>query len=328
MYDFQLEKVVSFIRSKNGRTVALQMPEGLKTHALRLSDEIRERTGARCMILGDPCYGACDVKTDFSRYADLMIHFGHAEIPSLGTPDRVLYVEVSFPFNIEPLVLEALPLLGTKVGVITTIQHVKLVKDAIEILESNGKIGLAGKGDSRVLYPGQVLGCTISSAVTVSDEVDSYLYMGSGNFHPLSVALETGKNVIVIDPIMNEVRDLSDLRDKILRQRHAAIARSLDVNRFGILVSSKVGQQRLALALDLAFLLERKGKAGDIIIMEEIGPTQLMPYDVGAFVSTACPRLAIDDQMRYGKPILTPIELEIVLGERTWENYHLDMING
>lgn len=63
-------------------------------------------------------------------------------------------------------------------------------------------------------------------------------------------------------------------------------------------------------------------------MMEEVGPEQLLPYDVGAFVSTACPRLAIDDQMRYPKPMLTPVELEIVMGERNWDNYHLDMING
>lgn len=328
MYDFQVEKVISFIISKNAKVVALQMPEGLKTHALALSDEISSRTGAISIIIGDPCYGACDVRMDHSRYADVLVHFGHAEIPSMGSSDRVLYVEVSLAFEIAPLIVQALPKLGQRVGIITTIQHVGQVKEAIRVLEAHDRKAFSGKGDSRIRYSGQILGCNISSATIISNEVDSFLYMGSGDFHPLSVALETGKPVIIIDPIMNEVRELIELRDKVLRQRHAAIARSIDVRRFGIIVSSKVGQQRMALALDLVHRLESQGRKGDIIMMEEVGPEQLLPYDVGAFVSTACPRLAIDDQMRYPKPMLTPVELEIVMGERNWDNYHLDMING
>ncbi|MCK5310177.1 MAG: diphthamide synthesis protein, partial [Thermoplasmata archaeon] len=45
-----------------------------------------------------------------------------------------------------------------------------------------------------------------------------------------------------------------------------------------------------------------------------------------AWISTACPRLAIDDYSTYEKPILTPIELEILLGKRAWEEYAFDEI--
>jgi 2-(3-amino-3-carboxypropyl)histidine synthase len=49
---------------------------------------------------------------------------------------------------------------------------------------------------------------------------------------------------------------------------------------------------------------------------------------VDAFVSTACPRIAIDDALRYKKPILTPVELEVSLGIRRWDDYVFDSILG
>jgi 2-(3-amino-3-carboxypropyl)histidine synthase len=50
--------------------------------------------------------------------------------------------------------------------------------------------------------------------------------------------------------------------------------------------------------------------------------------DVDAFVSVACPRIAIDDFAIYKKPIITPPEAEIVYGQRKWEDYIFDEIAG
>ena len=60
--------------------------------------------------------------------------------------------------------------------------------------------------------------------------------------------------------------------------------------------------------------------------MNEISPQGLMAYRVDAFVSTACPRLAMDDYSRYDKPVLTPIEAEVALGIREWDDYVFDAI--
>ena len=53
---------------------------------------------------------------------------------------------------------------------------------------------------------------------------------------------------------------------------------------------------------------------------------RLLPFEADAYVSTACPRIAIDDYLKYTKPILTPIELEIVLGIKEWSDYTMDLI--
>ena len=57
------------------------------------------------------------------------------------------------------------------------------------------------------------------------------------------------------------------------------------------------------------------------------GPDLIDFYPVDAFVNTACPRIAIDDAVKYAKPLITPFELEVSLGEKNWENgYQFDEI--
>jgi 2-(3-amino-3-carboxypropyl)histidine synthase len=134
--------------------------------------------------------------------------------------------------------------------------------------------------------------------------------------------------VLILDPMMDEVRDVNDLKERILRQRHGAIVRAEAAARFVILVSTKVGQMRMELAKQLRRLAEENGKRAEIVLLEDVHPDRLLPYDADAFVSTACPRIAIDDYLRYERPLLTPVEMEIVLGKRPWSEYRMDSILG
>jgi len=328
VYDFRLDEVTEWIVDKGARTIALQLPEGLKVHGQAIAEEIEYRTSGKCILIGDPCYGACDVDQRFLDYADVLIQFGHAEIPSMEIGSNVLFVEVFMNMDISKLLPQSLPLLKGIVGVLTTVQHVKMLPMIREWLEDHGHQTVIGKGDSRIVFEGQVLGCNISAVEPLKDQVGSFLYIGSGDFHPLSIAVETDLPVVVIDPLMQEVRELSELREKILRQRHGAIARASQANKFAILVSTKIGQNRMELAWKLRCMLEENGRSAYLIALEEFHPDRMLPFEVDAYVSTACPRIAIDDYLRYDKPLLTPVELEIVLGLRDWSNYRLDTIAG
>jgi 2-(3-amino-3-carboxypropyl)histidine synthase len=194
--------------------------------------------------------------------------------------------------------------------------------EACAIIETRGKTCVIGHGDSRIAYPGQVLGCNFSAAR--AEKCNEYLYIGSGDFHPLGVALSTKKRVLVADPFSGEVREIDP--SKILRQRSAVIAKSLDAEVFGIIVSSKSGQKRLELAFFLMECAKRHGKDAYLILMDLVTPEQLLLFKVDAFVNTACPRLAVDEIGRFQSPMLTPQEFEIVLGEREWDRLVLDEI--
>jgi 2-(3-amino-3-carboxypropyl)histidine synthase len=95
---------------------------------------------------------------------------------------------------------------------------------------------------------------------------------------------------------------------------------------FGIIVSKKIGQVRMEMAADLKRLAEKHGRAAEIFLMDLVSPDFLEGYRVDAWVNTACPRIAIEDYLQYKKPILTPPEFEIVLGERNWKDYQFDEI--
>jgi 2-(3-amino-3-carboxypropyl)histidine synthase len=211
-------------------------------------------------------------------------------------------------------------------GLLTNIQFITQIDKVINILENVKYQVWVGTGDDRIKHPGQVLGCNFSAARAIDDKVKGFLFIGDGMFHPLGVALATNKRVLTYNPIDNKFQDTAELRDKILRQRSGAISALKDAINFGILVSTKSGQNRMELAKKIQNKLKLNDRNGALLTLDTITPTQVdyLPFD--GYISTACPRLAIDDFIQYKKPIITPIELEIILGERSWENYAFDEI--
>jgi 2-(3-amino-3-carboxypropyl)histidine synthase len=217
------------------------------------------------------------------------------------------------------------PLEDTKLGLVGSIQHLHLLEEFKGRLEQAGFDVIIPQGGARLSFPGQVLGCNYSGD---DDSIGHYLFLGSGDFHPIGLVLHTGKPLAMLDPYTGDAREMPLERiNRILRQRFGLIMASADAQRFGILIGEKPGQMRRTLALGLKRMLEKHGKKGYLIALEHIGPELIDFYPVEAFVNTACPRIAIDDSVRYAKPLLTAHELEVVLGEAQWEEgYRFDEI--
>lgn len=317
-----LEAVVAAVRSRGCKTVGLQYPDGMRLQAVEVAERLEREADVTAMVSAQPTFGACDVPR---MPVDLVVQVGHAPMPYLHLKD-VLFLEAPLePPSLE--VLErALPLLGRRVGLLTTVQHLPWIDEVRRFLEGRGVEVRVGEADGRTAYATQLLGCDVHPARAVEAEVDAFLYVGTGDFHPLGVALVTSKPVVVADPFTGDVRTLDGLKDRVLRQRHAAIARAREAERFGVIVSQKVGQYRMALARRAKELLEAHGRSAILLLMDVVSPELLQGYRVDAFVNTACPRIAIDDQAMYDKPMLTYPELEIVLGVRAWEDYRFDEI--
>ena len=154
--------------------------------------------------------------------------------------------------------------------------------------------------------------------------MDEYLFIGTGQFHPLGIALATGKRVVVADPVTGEVSEIDT--DPMLRRRFGAITRAGEAKRFAVLVSKKPGQKRMELARRLMLLGDARGLEMFLVYLDNIEPDRLLNLGAEAAVSTACPRVALDDAAKYRIPILTPPEFEVLLGERRWEEYEFDEI--
>ncbi|UCE73612.1 MAG: diphthamide biosynthesis enzyme Dph2 [Methanomassiliicoccales archaeon] len=326
-YDLKLEKVCKTIQENRYKTVLLQFPEGLKNQAMKVKDIVEEKTDAAIYISADLCYGACDIPLGVHQVdIDLIVQFGHADIPNVEYPCKVIFIEACSKLEVMPVVKSSTSHLKGKVGIITTIQHIHWLDEVKQYLTEKGFKALIGKGSDRVLYNGQVLGCDLSSATSISSEVDCYLFIGSGNFHAIGVAMATKKPVIIADPYLNEVRETEEIKDRLLRQRHGAITKAQKAKTIGIIVGTKPGQIRQRMAFDLQKLARKHEKKGYVLLMNEIAFINLSAFKIDAYVSTACPRIAIDDYLKFQAPVLTPQEFKIALGELDWEDYTFDEI--
>ena len=325
MYNLDLEKVKRKIRSVDALNVGLQFPEGLKTRAVSLAREIEEECDVNVIISGDPCFGACDVSDwKMKGCVDLIIHYGHTPLP-LKYEVPTLFIEAFSNIDLKKDLDNSLEYLKgyNRVGLVTTTQHLHMLNEIKDFLEDKGKEVILGSSPST--RKGQVLGCNFSSIKNL--EVDVFLFIGSGNFHPVGIKLFTNTPVLALDPYNSEIRNMDEYADRILRIRFARITKAKSAKKWGVLVSSKEGQYRMALAREIKKIIRDEGMEAYIILVDNVTPEVLLPYmELDAFVVSACPRIAIDDSQMYKKPLITPQELEIVLNKRQWENYQLDEI--
>jgi 2-(3-amino-3-carboxypropyl)histidine synthase len=307
-----ISDIVLQLQERGATSIALQFPAGLKRKAAEIADALT-RQGFTVIISGDPCYGACDLSLDLLAYADVLVHFGHT--PLISHPD-VLHVPYRVDFN-PSVVRAALPLLQERaIGVITTAQHTHMLPAIVEVLRSEGFEPVFRTAGGRTPEPGQVLGCSFEAARIPG--ISEVLFVGTGVFHPLGVQLATGAHVVALDPLSGTAVEAD--AGKFLRKRHALIEKARSARHIGILVSTKPGQNRFALARYLLSLCDR----AYLVFMDEVSPDELLNLGFGAYVNTACPRLAYDDQIRFPVPVLTPREFEILCGTRRWEEYAVD----
>lgn len=76
--------------------------------------------------------------------------------------------------------------------------------------------------------------------------------------------------------------------------------------------------------MDLARRLVALSDKAVLVAMREVSPAEMLDLGFAAYVNTACPRLAYDDQIRFPVPVLTPPEFEILCGARAWDDYTID----
>ena len=308
--------LIAKLRERGAQRVALQFPEGLKRQAATLASDIRA-AGFAVIVSGDPCYGACDLALDTvtEGQADLLVHFGHAPVDD---SPGVLFEPWKVDFGVEVLE-QALPLLRERTpGLVTTVQHAHLIPAMEAFLASRGYAARVADGTKRTPLRGQVLGCSFAAAkATGAREI---LFVGTGVFHPVGIALATKARVIALDPFTGTAQEVS--AESLLRRRSAVIEKARGARSFGIILSTKSGQKRRELAERLAGL----APGAVMVTLREVTPDQLLNLGFDCYVNTACPRLAYDDQVRFCRPVLSPQEFEILCGTRAWEDYAIDEI--
>jgi len=138
---------------------------------------------------------------------------------------------------------------------------------------------------------GQVLGCKTGPAQEIAERVSCFLFIGSGKFHPLGVAISTGKPVFCYDPSVGAITRIEDkdIEAHKARQR-GALLNFLKASKVGVLVSTKPGQARMAQAL--AFKRACKDKEVSVFVFDTLDREYLDNFTfIESWVNTACPRM-------------------------------------
>jgi len=314
------------IREARPKRLVVQVPAGLVRNAHELAARLRDSTGVPVDLATRPCFGACDLPSaDEAPRADLAVVLGHAPIPNVPLVRSTFFVEMRESggdvLRLAKLIADAK--LPRRLGVVASVQHLDLVEPLRTELARHGFEVRVGSGDRRLAYPAQALGCNYTGAEAVAGEVDAFLFLGTGQFHLIGLAFAVDRPVHALDPVRGELEPPID-RGALVRKRQLVVAGAREARRWGILVSTFAGQNRSPTALALQERARARGWDAEILLFDRLDGRDLEGRAFDAYVCTACPRIALDDGSNYPKPILTPPEFLMVLGEIPLEPYRFD----
>lgn len=219
---------------------------------------------------------------------------------------KIMMVESRYEGEIDMTNLDA-SVLPEKIGYVTTVQFLDYVEIIKNFLVSKGKKVFLAK--ERQVYEGQLLGCDQGGAEKIAVEVDAFLYIGTGKFHPLGVALKTNKEVFCYDPIhaiMSKI-DMDEVK-KYNEKRKGAYLKFLHAKEIGLLVSLKPGQNNFKKAAELKEQLKDKNCYIFAFDTLEFNQIENFPF-VECWVNTACNRI-LDDFGNLPKPLIDLADLE------------------
>ncbi len=321
-----LTELISCLPSPLPTKILLQTPEGIQPQILAIVKAIEDHAQKPIIVYvtGDACYGACDLAVNQADQlqVELIIHIGHT---SFNVPSKipVIYYPIDFPLNYTVLEHAMAELPEHKIyGLATTAQYLQELPTVQKILKQKGLSSVIGRGSARVAQ-GQILGCDYSSCTSIQHQVDAFLYIGNGVFHPLGIMFSTGRVAYGYDPRGNNIEVLTDYYERFRRKRIANIVSARNARTFGLILSLKPGQIAVNLAEALMTQLQNIGKRAVILVFNEIRSDRLLNMpEIDAFIDLACPRIALDDEEQYERPILTPDELAIALEQKEFDDVY------
>ena len=225
---------------------------------------------------------------------------------------KTLFLEAPYSGTVE-LSQDTLDYLKEKnyktVALYASVQFVNNLEKVKEQLEKNNIRTVTSRAD-RTHVEGQLLGCdNYHSSLNLKEDIDCYLYVGDGKFHPLALVYgqkdnEEMKEIVVNDPIQKKMflMGLEDIRG-ILKKYKGSLVKFLSSDSIGIIITIKPGQEHFRPALEL------KKKFPDkkfyYFIDNVVSFDQLENFNfIDVWVNTTCPRVGFDDQEKFVKGVI------------------------
>lgn len=281
-----------------------------------LMREVESRYGVQCVLVGDTCFGICDtIDNDVEKLgASLALHIGHnASVETVG--DYTYLIDAKDDVKFDVVVQKSIPLLSRykRIGLATFSQHLDELSPVKEQFEAAGFEVYLGKKNN-LLLASQTFGCDFSTVFVNAEQVDAFCYLGQSEFHAVGLALATGKPTFLLDPYLEEMRDMREEAEERQKRAILAVYKALDARVFGVITGLKEGQMMVGRSKWITNRLRANGKKVVRLAMRDITPDRLAQYtQIEAFVQTACPRISIDG-FTFAKPVLSIPQADALVG--------------
>ncbi|GFZ08717.1 diphthamide synthesis DPH2 family protein [Actinidia rufa] len=304
------------VLSTGAKRVALQFPEGLLMYSLVLSDILFAYAAVdACFVLGDVTYGACcvDDLSALALGADLLIHYGHScLVPIDATAIPCLYVFVDIASASTSRLRSGRQSPNSK------------AQDLGFWFRSRNRCQPEKFWAARPrLYRESTSIMTKLWLVFVAD----------GRFHLEAFMIANPRiTAFRYDPYIGSLF-LEEYDHKGMKEsRRNAIVKAREAKNWGIVLGT-LGRQGNPRILDrLEKKMREKGLDWTVVLMSELSPTRIALFGgIGGCLGSDClsSALSIDWGDAFVKPLLTPFEAEIALGDLPgwWERKPVEDLN-
>ena len=198
---------------------------------------------------------------------------------------KVLFLEAQRKINDSQLKINIdFSLLPKELFLAYSIQYKKMAENLKKELESHN-IRIAGFQ--------QVLGCTkLESQAPI-------LLIGSGRFHAINLALQN-RRVIIYNNSTNKLEEITQKEiNDFKKDKQAKLNKFTQAETIGIIVSTKPGQENLALAEKTKKQIERvyPHKKVFIFLTNQLNISELENFNIDFWLNSACSGLSRDSPL-------------------------------
>lgn len=195
---------------------------------------------------------------------------------------------------------------------------------------------------SKPLSPGEILGCT----APLLGDIDALIYLGDGRFHLESIMIANPSvPAFRYDPYSKKItrelynhEEMRTIRDDAVQKARKSITTfsqtsdsqdivaPTDQNPIWGIILGTLGRQgsfKQMQAITHQLSTSKTNIPYIPILLSELSPAKLAlfnPY-ISTFIQTSCPRLSIDWGYAFDKPLLSPYETAVAVGQaKGWMN--------
>ncbi|HEX7032966.1 MAG TPA: diphthamide synthesis protein, partial [Nitrososphaera sp.] len=239
------KRMFEVIEQRKPRSVALNGPEALIPKLQQAADHITQEFGIEAYVIGDPCWGSCDLNTHAADMlgADILFNIGHTiAMETFG--DKVVMIGAFDDISFDSVARKCATELKGKyktISLLTDSQHLHQIESTKKIFEEHGYNVIIGRGKGQ-LRDAQVFGCEFYPAYNIQKQVDAYIFLGQSMFHSASVAMSTEKPTFMLDPYFEEYQQVNEFAQGLQKRAILSIYKALDAEKIGIVIGLKEGQ--------------------------------------------------------------------------------------